>query len=193
MTASLASLQGLSLTSWGKFTFLFFLFQFFLSIAFYSDPLSNKKKHKIKKTTFGRTNFCLQLLFSFFSGATSIQWGICQNETYRTEQDPEHAAAPVWKAIPPSSVAWEGGPALKRRRGGKNQYYQSYKKAIGTHAGSLAARLCPSFEQPGLCQWGPRWNTGLAIKPPLTHKPQCHISAHDVFPAGQKCVVPVYL
>lgn len=52
MTASLASLQGLSLTSWGKFTSLFFLFQFFLSVAFYSDPLSNKKKHKIKKTNF---------------------------------------------------------------------------------------------------------------------------------------------
>lgn len=58
-------------------------------------------------------------------------------------------------------------------------------RRLGTLAGSLTTWFCPSLEQPEPCQWGPSWNTGLATKPSMTHKPLCNISTLNIFSAGR--------
>lgn len=81
-------------------------------------------------------------------------------------------------------MAWEGGPALKRRRG-KEPILQELLEGYRDTCWFAVSPALPFVWTAGSVPVGPQWNTGLAIKPPLTHKPQCHISAHNVFSAGK--------
>lgn len=119
VTASLASLQGLSLTPREIFTFLFSSFQF--SSLSFLPPCKKKKKAR-------ETNFHPQLFFLSSSGSTSIKWGICHGETYwriRLNGTLGVQWLPYEKLFPHRWWPEREGPH-QSGGGGKGRYYQSY-------------------------------------------------------------------